>query len=90
MAEKQNPFPNQFVPVGPPEKIQVTAAQVEQARRDIATMDGLDRITQPVEAKVYGSTVWTYRNKAYREFVNKMDEVARNELYKITKQKTKK
>jgi len=67
----------------------LTSITQEQAKKDLQCMEDLDKIKTPIEAKMYSTTVWTYRNKSYREFVNKMDQKAKEELFKLVNKKLK-
>ena len=43
-------------------------------------MEDLDKLDYPMECKMYGQNVWTYRNDAYRKFVNAMDTKAKEKM----------
>ena len=70
-------------------------AKLKEAKRDVQTMKDLDKMATPLEVKVYGgNSAWTYRNKAYRHMLEKMDSEALSQLEKLViyseKQQTEK
>lgn len=87
--KNKNPFPNVGIPEGQTEHLQISETEMLQLKRDRAAMEQMDKIDYPMEAKMYGTQVWTYRNDAYREFVNTMDTKAKEKMDKMINTKTR-
>ena len=84
MTDKKKPnFPNLGIPQGETEHLTISESEMAQLKRDRQVMEDLDKLDYPMECKMYGQQVWTYRNDAYREFVNNMDTKAKEKMDKM-------
>jgi hypothetical protein len=80
---KRPEFPNVGIPQGETKHLEISETEMLQLKKDRAAMESMDKIDYPIECKMYGQNVWTYRNDAYRKFVVNMDTTAKEKMDKM-------
>ena len=68
------------------EEEQLKSNQKIEVEQNLRILDQLDSINVPMDIKIYtGEKPWNYRNKAWREMVNKSDIEMRKRMQEFLK-----